>query len=266
MQGRWRSLLVLSCSLTLPLAAQSAPGTAACDQTLIRLASPEDGYRPLGDRCEGVYAKQVAGTTLFLASFTESFGNYDLGSGDSLRVSWSPPADSSLQIRAETIRRGRYYRMDTRRPARDSVYHWSKRVLAAEQIARRELGILGWVRLPIGGEPRQVHVPLRVEQKGVPVRCGTYEVEIAPGERLKEVYTSLAPVGADGSVGAFLYQDQPLGYGFYPAEAPIRFTIDRSHLPHAGVYYLKISARLDSGGTATKEYYLYASPASACPH
>ena len=265
-QSRWRWALFLSCTLTAPVAGQSAPGTAACDETLMRLAAPGNGYRALGDRCEGVYAKQVGGTTLFLASFTESFENYDLKSPDSLVVSWSPPIDSGLQIRAETVRRGRYYRMDTRRPARDSVYHWSSHVLSSEQIARRELGILGWVRLPIGGSPRQVHVPLRVEQKGAAKSCGSYEIEIAPGERLKEVYTSLAPVGADGSLGSFIRQDQPLGYGFYPAEAPIKFTIDRAQLPKAGIYYLKVSARLDSGGAATKEYYLYASPASACLH
>jgi hypothetical protein len=261
---RWRYVTFLSCTIAAPVAAQAAPGTAACDETLIRLAAPGNGYSPRGDRCEGVYAKQVGGTTLFLASFTESFENYDLKSSDSLVLSWSTPADSSVQIRAETIRRGRYYRMDTRRPARDTVFHWSNRVLSAEQIARRELGILGWVRVPIGGAARLVNVPLRVEQKGPAKNCGAYEVVIAPGERLKEVYTSLAPVGPDGSLGPYLRQDQPLGYGFYPAEAPIKFSIDRTQLPRAGIYYLKISARLDSGGTATKEYYVYASPGSAC--
>ena len=266
MQSRWCWTLVLSCTLTAPVTGQSTAGTVACDETLIRLASPGNGYRPLGDRCEGVYAKQVGGTTLFLASFTEAFENYDLKSRDSLTVSWSAPAESSVQIRAETIRRGRYYRMDTRRPARDTVYRWSNRVLSAEQIVRKELGIVGWVRLPIAGAPRQVHVPLRVEQKASARSCGFYEVQIAPGERLKEVYTSLAPVGADGTLGPFLRQDEPLGYGFYPAEAPIKFKVDRAQLPRVGIYYLKVSARLDTGGSTTKEYYLYASPASACAH
>lgn len=266
MHGWCRALLV-SCTLASPVAGQaaSAAGAAACDETLLRLASSGNGYRSLGDRCEGVYAKQVGGTTLFLASFTESFETYDLRSPDSLVVSWSAPVDSGLQIRAETVRRGRYYRMDTRRPARDTAYHWSNRVLSAEQIARRDLGIVGWTRLPVGGAARQVQVPLRVRQKGPAKSCGSYEIQIAPGERLKEVYTSLAPVGSDGAIGRFLRQDQPLGYGFYPAETPIKFTIDRSQLPRAGIYYLKISARLDSGGSATKEYYLYASPAPACP-
>jgi len=265
-RSRWGGVLFLSLCVVARAAGQAASGNSACDETLIRLAPPGNGYRALGDRCEGVYAKQVGGTTLFLASFTESFENYDLKSQDSLTVSWSAPTDSALQIRAETVRRGRYYRMDTRRPARDTVYRWSNRVLSAEQIARPELGVLGWLRLPIGGTARQVHVPLRVKQKGTVKGCASYEVEIAPGERLKEVYISLAPVGSDGTPGAFIRQDQPLGYGFYPAEAPIKFTIDRTQLPRAGIYYLKVSARLDSGGSATKEYYLYASPASACPH
>ncbi len=268
MQSRWCWTLVLSCTLTAPVTGQSTAGTVACDETLIRLASPGNGYRPLGDRCEGVYAKQVGGTTLFLASFTEAFENYDLKSRDSLTVSWSAPAESSVQIRAETIRRGRYYRMDTRRPARDTVYRWSNRVLSAEQIVRKELGIVGWVRLPIAGAPRQVlHVPLRVEQKASARSCGFYEVQIAPGERLKEVYTSLAPVGADGTLGPFLRQDEPLGYGFYPAEAPIKFKVDRAQLPSGRHLLLEglgsaRHRRLDHQGVD----YLYASPASACAH
>jgi hypothetical protein len=260
-------VLLLGATLTSPLAAQTAAtgGTAACDETLLRLASPGNGYRSLGDRCEGVYAKQVGGTTLFLASFTESFETYDLKSQDSLVVSWPAPAGAALQIRAETLRRGRYYRMDTRRPTGDTAYHWSNHVLSIEQIPRRDLGILGWMRLPVGGAPQLVQVPLRVEQQRPAKTCGSYELQIVPGERLKEVYTSLAPVGADGKAGSFLYEDQALGYGFYPAEAPIKLLIDRAKLPRAGIYYLKLAARLDSGGSATKEYYLYASPAPACP-
>jgi len=254
--------------LATPLVGQGTAtgGTAACDETLLHLASPGNGYRSMGDRCEGVYAKQVGGTTLFLASFTESFENYDLKSQDSLVVSWPAPADAALQIRAETMRRGRYYRMDTRRPAGDTAYHWSNHVLGIEQIRRRDLGILGWMHLRVGGESQLVQVPLRVEQQHHGRTCGSYELQVVPGERLKEMYTSLAPVGADGKLGSFLYQDQALGYGFYPAESPVKVLIDRSKLPRAGIYYLKLAARLDSGGSATKEYYLYASPAPACPH
>jgi hypothetical protein len=264
----WCRVLLLGATLATPLAGQgtSTGGTAACDETLLHLASPGNGYRSMGDRCEGVYAKQVGGTTLFLASFTESFENYDLKSQDSLVVSWPAPADVALQIRAETMRRGRYYRMDTRRPAGDTAYHWSNHVLSIEQIRRRDLGIMGWMQLPVGRESQLVQVPLRVEQQQAARTCGSYELQVVPGERLKEVYTSLAPVGADGKPGSFLYQDQALGYGFYPAEAPIKLLIDRAKLPRAGIYYLKLAARLDSGGSATKEYYLYASPAPACPH
>src|SRR5262245_58693608 len=51
-----------------PLPAQ-LPIPPQCDENLLRLASPVNGYQRRGNRCEGLYARQVAGTTLFLSSF-----------------------------------------------------------------------------------------------------------------------------------------------------------------------------------------------------
>ncbi len=53
-----------------------------CDRGLEGLARGPHGYALRGDRCEGIYAQQVAGTTLILASLTQSFEDYDLTSGD----------------------------------------------------------------------------------------------------------------------------------------------------------------------------------------
>jgi len=214
--------------------------------------------------CEGVYAKQVAGTTLFLASFTGSFEDYDLGSQDSLTLTWSKAADSGVQIRAETIRGGRYYRMDTLRPPEDSSYRWPSRVLSAEQIRRRDLGVVGWTRMRIADSARVVFVPLEVRQSRSP-SCGGYDLVLVPGERLTEVYLSLAFLGADGTPVEFIKRDQPLGRGFYPAENPIPVQIKSSEVPKPGLYYLKTAARLSNGATATKEYVLFIASSAACP-
>ena len=236
-----------------------------CDSALTKLATAVNGYRQRGDRCEGLYAQQVSGTTVFLASLTEAFEDYDLQSTDSLTVRWSLPPKSTagLQLRAETLKHGRYYRMDTVRSLEAGAYRWPSGLLRAERIPRRELGVIGWTQVTIGDVPSDVYVPLQIRQQHAASACGTYDVVLWPGEQLTEVYVSLAPVRADGRLGAFVRQDS-LNYGFYPAESPIKFQIKQRRIGPPGLYYLKIGARLGSGGTSTKEYRLYLSGAAAC--
>src|SRR5690242_1356357 len=95
------SLLLLALPGTTR-ASPAAPGYSA----LTKLATPVNGYRQRGDRCEGLYEQQVSGTTVFLASLTEAFDDYALQSADSLTVQWSVPPQSTagLQLRAETLR------------------------------------------------------------------------------------------------------------------------------------------------------------------
>ncbi len=237
----------------------------SCDPVLTHLAAPVNGYRQRGDRCEGLYAQQVSGTTVFLASLTETFDDYDLQSPDSLTVQWSLPPTSTagLQLRAETLKHGRYYRMDTFRPEQSVAYRWPSGLLRAERIPRRELGVIGWTQATIGGARSDVYVPLRIRQQHGVSACGIYDVVLWPGEQLAEVYVSVAPVGADGRLGAFVRQDS-LNYGFYPAESPIKFQLKQREMGPPGIYYLKIGARLGSGGTSTKEYWLYLSGGAAC--
>ncbi len=135
--GVW---LVVAASRAL---AQSPPAKLPCDSNLLQLAAPVNGYQPRGDRCEGVYARQVAGTTMFLSSFTETFEKYDLNADDPLIIRWAAKPDSGIQLRAETIKAGRYYRMDTRAAPRDSMYRWPNRILSSERLARSDLGVLG---------------------------------------------------------------------------------------------------------------------------
>lgn len=254
------SFLLLAVPGATP-ASQAEP----CDSALTRLATPVNGYRQRGDRCEGLYAQQVSGTTVFLASLTEAFDEYDLQSTDSLTVEWSVPPHSTagLQLRAETLKHGRYYRMDTFRSLATAAYRWPSGLLRAERIPRRELGVIGWTQLTIGDVPSDVYVPLRIRQQHGASSCGTYDVVLWPGEQLTEVYVSLAPVHADGRLGTFVRQDS-LNYGFYPAESPIRFQLKQSQIGPTGLYYLKIGARLGGGGTSTREYRLYLSSGAAC--
>lgn len=245
-----------------------AQGTSAklpCDSNLLQLAAPVNGYRPRGDRCEGVYARQVAGTTLFLSSFTETFEKYDLDADDPLIIRWAAPADSGIQLRAETIKAGRYYRMDTRSAPRDSVYRWPNRILSSERLARSDLGVLGWTRVTLGGRRRIAYVPLAVTQKSAPTSCGPLQIAFSTETRLLEVLVSLAQLDSTGAEIRVIKKDEPLGRGFYPAGSPILVSLRRADLAAPGLYSLKVSANLSPRGNYSHEYLLLIPTATACP-
>jgi hypothetical protein len=223
-----------------------------------------NGYRARGDRCEGVYARQVAGTTLFLSSFTETFERYDLDSDDPLIVHWPTRPDSGIQLRAEAIRTGRYYRMDTRIRAGDSLYRWPSRILGAERLGRRDIGVLGWTRLMIGGQRRLVYLPLAITQHGTPDRCRPLELVFSTETRLTEVMISLAQIDSTGATIRSIKQDEPLQRGFYPAGSPIAVSLKRVDLVSPGIYALKVSARLSPGGDYSHQYFLMIPDTSYC--
>ena len=254
--------------LVVAVSQAPAQGTTAklpCDSNLLQLAAPVNGYRLRGDRCEGVYARQVAGTTLFLSSFTETCEKYDLTADDPLIIRWAAPADSGIQLRAETIKAGRYYRMDTRAAPRDSVYRWPNRILSSERLARSDLGVLGWTRITLGGRRRVAYVPLAVTQKSSPTACGPLQVAFSTETRLIEVLVSLAQLDSTGAEIRVIKKDEPLNRGFYPAGSPILISLRRADLAASGLYALKVSATLSPRGNFSREYLLLIPTTTACP-
>ncbi len=240
------------------LAAQATPARPACDSGLVQLAAPVNGYQARGDRCEGVYARQVAGTTMFLSSFTETFEKYDLDSDDPLVIHWTARPDSGVQLRAETIKAGRYYRMDTRAAPSDSVYRWPNRILSSERLGKSDLGVLGWTRVTVGGRRRVAYVPLAITQKSGASACGPLQLAFSTETRLTEVLVGLALIDSTGAVLHVIKNDSALNRGFYPAGSPVLVTLRRSDLAKGGPYALKIHATLSPGGHSAHEYLLRA--------
>jgi hypothetical protein len=257
--GGW---LVLAASRVL---AQGTSSSLPCDSSLVQLAARVNGYQSRGDRCEGVYARQVAGTTLFLSSFTETFEPYDLASDDPLIIRWGAHSDSGIQLRAETIKAGLYYRMDTRAAPRDSLYRWPNRILSSERLAKSDLGVLGWTRITLGGRRRIAYVPLAITQKSTPSSCGPLQVAFSTETRLTEVLVSLSLLDSTGAESRVIKQDEPLNRGFYPAGSPILVSLKRTDLGLPGLYSLKVSAALSPRGTYSHEYLLLIPPTAACP-
>ena len=228
-----------------PLAAQDRH----CDPQLKQTSTDPTGYRPRGgDRCEGIYIREVGNTTLLVASLTESVEDFDSAGGKPLLIEWTPPEGAEVHLRANSLRHRLYYRMDAVRPPGSRSYTWPTNLLATFNLRRNELGLLAWTAHAVGGTTRDVYVPLRVRQ-GEGSRSSSYRLTVLPGVELSEIYFSIAPVGSDGRPGAFIKQDEPLKYGYYPADRAV--SIPLPALPAPGIYRLEITAQRRSGGAAS---------------
>src|SRR2546425_622955 len=110
------SAILASVLLSMLLSASFSRATfAQCDPRLQQAGSDPNGYRLRGDRCEGIYIKEVAGTTV-VASLIEYVENFN-PAGQSLRIEWTAPGNASVRLRAYSLRHRLFYQMDARRPA-----------------------------------------------------------------------------------------------------------------------------------------------------
>jgi len=158
-----------------------ANGRLACDSLVKTRASDPLSYRQRGDRCEGVYAQDVAGSSsLLVASVMESFEAIDDTSSLPLRVEWTPPNGEAVRLRAYSIKSGLYYRMETAQPIAESPYVWPPSVLQALRIGNTDIGVTGSAFPALSGGRREVLVPLRISQRRTPARSTSYRVTVWP--------------------------------------------------------------------------------------
>lgn len=244
-----------------------------CDPSLRGPPGHPYPYRNRGDRCEGVYARPVASTTLSVVSLTAAFDDYKLESPASLATKWAAPvpgapypvacgatpgADEPIHLRAQSLQPRIYYRMDAVRSLADRGYDWPKEMLGALAISRPGLGVLAWMTRAVDGAERTVYLPLRIAQQPGTSQSvvADYRVDIVPGRELAEVYVTLARFDVAGQPASWLKRGEALGYGYYPAERPIRIPLPLSGSP--GCYRLEITATLrGDGGTTATALWLY---------
>lgn len=239
-----------SCASRAP--AQEGP----CDPRLLQPKDDPQGYRLRGDRCEGIYIREVAGSSdLVVVSLTESFEDFDPTSYKNVMVEWQRFGSDAPRIRAQGLKYRLHYRMDTVRPPGSISYAWSPDLLAALKIKRQDIGIVGFTPQVVGNVPREVYLPLRVSQQTKGVRAPRYQVVLLPGEELSQVFLTLAQVGKDGSPATFLRKGEALGGSYYPADRPISVILPELNAP--GIYYLEFGATLKQGGSSTESIWFY---------
>lgn len=211
-----------------------------CDPLLTPILDNPYGYRPRGDRCEGIYVQNVASVALLVGSFTESAIDYELGAGKPLLVGWRnlPGNTSPVRLRAQGVKRRLYYRMDTLRPADATSYEWPSNLLNALNVRKQDIGIVGVTSHLVGQTDRDIYLPLSVTQQDVSARSAPYEMVLFPGLELNEIFISLARLGENGEPETYIQYEEPLGYGYYPAQQPVILHIPE--LAGTGIYRLEI--------------------------
>jgi len=93
-----------------------------CDPYLKQIDDNPLGYRLRGDRCEGIYIKEVGSTSLIVASLTNSFDDFDFTTDKELQIKWELADSSRVYLRAQSLKRRLHYRMDTVRPSETTAY------------------------------------------------------------------------------------------------------------------------------------------------
>ncbi|MHA4808846.1 hypothetical protein ACX0G9_12100 [Flavitalea flava] len=244
-------ILHLSLGVLTHLSAQ-----VPCDSSLLKNTGSPLSYSNRGDRCEGLYIKEVGSSTLQIVSLTEFFEQYNNGSGKALQMEWDrPPGNGVTRLRAQGIKRRLYYRMDTFQPAGSGSFNWPSNILASLNILPGDIGVLGLTRYAVGQMEQDVYLPLRIKQQGSYIHSGTYKLVLLPGVELSEVYISMALTDPDGQPRQFIKDGEKLGFGYYPAERGIEIPV--SGLKGKGTYFMEIGATLRSGGTSTIELWFY---------
>jgi hypothetical protein len=234
---------VLSSAL---LFSQATTVVDPCDPTLVRPTRDPLAYGRRGDRCEGLYVKEVSGSGgLQVASFVESGTPFEIATGERLQVAWSQPGEAAVRLRATALQRRVYYRMDVVRD-RARSFEWPADVLVSLGLQPRDVGVVGWVERPVRGTVEEVYVPLRLGKAAAPARTGRYVLRVVPAAELVELYVTLTALDGSGRETRTIQRDVPLGYGFYPAERAVSITLPS--LPEPGLYRIHLGATLRRDG------------------
>lgn len=235
-----------------------------CDPDLPVRSDHPQAYRDRGSRCEGIFVKDVAGTSsLVVLAVSErplphgTATSKILGPDDKLRIEWahSERQSATLAIRAVSLKRRIYYRMDRRQNAAISYYDWPTDVLHSVSLNLENLGIAAWL---IPGElstSRRIFLPAYVTGTSRPTD-GRIHLLVRSSENLKELFLAHGEVDSEGREQPPRH-DAPLNRGYYPAGAPIEIQIKRYVSAHK--IWVSINAVTSHGRRINSSFWVLTS-------
>ena len=229
-----------------------------CDANLQPQTGHPYAYKRVNGHCEGVYRQLLGGTLLRLASFTEFFEDFDPNSGKNLFLEWKGQ-NKEVRLKAQSLKRRIYYRMDSVRPRKDSTYSWSPTFLSALGLGKTDLGIVAWSLQSVSGSEQRIYLPIRVRQIEEPSSGEGYRMVVVPLVELKEVYITVSRLDENGQVLDYLKEAVPLGYGYYPASRGIEYLL--SGFETTGLYGIEVGAVQRDGAVAALQFLIFHSGA-----
>lgn len=233
-----------------------------CDPALPRNDQQVTGYRPRGDRCEGVYKRQVASFGVQLVSLSSPSDVGDLCvPGQPVHMTWPavPGAVSAgpIHLQAESLRQLLYYRLDADRPPGTASYEWptDPRCSNDVRLTSRDVGLLARAPYLLGARKVDVLLPVGLTRTvGTPLRP-PYQAVLLPGRRLREVYVS---VWRHGNIEAptRIVSDRPLSMRPYPPGQRVAVPLSQADFGVAGLYRVRTSVEFDTGEVEALEFYI----------
>jgi len=255
MPGNWR----LYCALCLVITSGYGQEPAWNPSPLCTGSKVFLSYQSRGDRCEGFYALNVAGSArLELVSLTDSFPlDLEPQSVGAIHLAWKAPADSSrIRLRANSLRYKLYYEMDTTAPSRDGTFKWLMDVLKQTEIQRRDLGLLALTTLDVNSKRLDAYLPLAaMKSPSNPTAQPVLDILVTPSVELSEVYYSVFKQSMDGVTSVTLTRSKPLGLSYYPQHRAIRLPIAVQSGRY--LYLVDVTAKVAQGGSVGTGFRIY---------
>lgn len=245
----WTALLLGATGVPEAAVQQSPP--SACDPTVRQAPENPWGYRPRGQRCEGMYLRDVGAVPLRVVALTEGTPAFDPAAG-ALHVEWTVPRNSgAVRLRAESLRHRTYYRMDAVAMGTQRSFEWPSEVLAAQGLTPAELALTASTPFVSDGQERVLLLPARVHQ-GRPDSGSPAPVVLTlwPGLELEELFLTVH--GPDGTA---LVDGRSLGRSFYPAERAL--SVKLPAVAHTGVHRVRVAATLRGGGSTSVDAWVH---------
>jgi hypothetical protein len=226
-----------------------------CEAGLLKPSSDPLSYKLRGERCEGVYVREVAGTGGFSVVAFVVGGAAPAEAGRALPIEWPSGVNAPVLLRAVSLRRNLYYRMDARRPATSTRFDWPSDVLSELGLKFEEVGIVAWTETRMGESVQDVYVPVRLGGAAASKDQSSYVVQVVSGSDLKDVYVRLSTADASGHEQLVVIHDESLKRGFYPAERAIPIAIPIATLKERGWYRLQLNAISSTGHPSSRVLY-----------
>jgi hypothetical protein len=223
------------------LFAQPPPADCLGD---VKPARSKHPYRPLDNRCEGEYSREVS-STLDLLSLSLGPLPKPTGTNTSLLLSWFADRPVEVNLVGRVLDQNKYYRMDARLGSKLKSFSWALSQLQDAGYATSRLAIVASAHAPSidsATSGQTLVLPVRASFDGTPSidELTTYYAILTSGDEVESLRASL--VDSVGGVSTMIWKDRLLVEGPFAPTYPITVKIPISSRGR-GIYRLELVAR-----------------------